>query len=135
MKRKLLINSLAMTIIISFAGCGGVPVEVSEETILSESTAFEEESPQEVTEETTVQPAEESAEAESVEEEATESASALEEDSTVYGNTAGNIMGGGLLLEDDDYFYLYHGYDNCVYKTNKKTGISDRLVDGFSPTL
>lgn len=131
MKRKLLISSLAMTIIISFLGCGGVPVEVSEETILSESAAFEEESPEEVTEETTVQSAEESAEAESAEQEAAEAVPGIEEDSTVYGNTAGNIMGGGLLLEDDDYFYLYHGYDNCVYKTNKKTGISDRLVDGY----
>lgn len=131
MERKLLISSLAMTIIISFAGCGSVPPEAPEETIISESVTSAEESPEEVTEKTADLWTEESAETESSEEEAAESVPALEEDCTVYGNTAGNIMGGGLLLEDDNYFYLYHGYDNCVYRTDKKTGISDRLVDGY----
>lgn len=54
-----------------------------------------------------------------------------EADTTIYGNTAGNILGGGLLLEDDDYYYLYHGYDNCVYRTEKKTEVSDKIADGY----
>lgn len=49
------------------------------------------------------------------------------EDTNVYGNTMGNMINGGLFLEDADYYYLYHGYDNCVYKTDKKTGLSVQL--------
>nr|WP_300816007.1 DUF5050 domain-containing protein [uncultured Acetatifactor sp.] len=77
-------------------------------------------------------PEEQAAEAEITEPEMPEEeVPKIEADTTVYGNTAGNIMSGGLFLEDDDYFYLYHGYDNCVYRTDRKTGVSDKLVDGY----
>lgn len=49
------------------------------------------------------------------------------EDTNVYGNTMGNMINGGIFLEDANYYYLYHGYDNCVYKTDKKTGFSVQL--------
>lgn len=104
---------------LGLTGCGKTVEETAGETV-----AVEEEVQ---LEETT----EEEAQEEPVLEESEEIVPEVEEDSTVFGNTAGNILGGGLLLEDDDYFYLYHGYDNCVYKTEKKTGVSDRIADGY----
>ena len=49
----------------------------------------------------------------------------------VYGNTMGNIVGGGLILQDETYFYVYYGYKNCLYRTEKATGLSDKLFDGY----
>lgn len=49
------------------------------------------------------------------------------EDTNTYGSTMGNMTNGGFFLEDDDFYYLYHVYDNCVYKTDKKTGLSVQL--------
>lgn len=123
MKKKIFLCLLSTIMIAGLTGCGSVSDEMSNrisETLLEDSVSAREiEDTQEETKEAIIQ------------EEGKEVPEEVEADITVYGNTAGNIMGGGLFLQDDDYFYLYHGYDNCVYKTEKKTGISDKLVDGY----
>ncbi|MBQ9142444.1 MAG: DUF5050 domain-containing protein [Lachnospiraceae bacterium] len=52
------------------------------------------------------------------------------EDINVYGNTAGNIYNGGLLCEDEDNYYIYFYYYDCVYRTDKITGESTILGNG-----
>lgn len=123
MKKKYIIFLLEIAVIAVLSGCGSALNEASGENIISEVETSIEES-------TSMEEIEEKLQEEAVLEEVQE-VPEVEEDSTVYGNTAGNIMGGGLFLEDDNYFYLYHGYDNCVYKTDKKTGMSDKLADGY----
>ncbi len=53
-----------------------------------------------------------------------------EEDTNVYGNTTGNIYNAGLMYENEEYYYLYYLYNNCVYRTNKTSGESVRLGNG-----
>ena len=138
--RKNITFILEIAVIAILSGCSGASNEVSGEEIgldsqtsaeetssveaMSEETSEDttEEEPSEVPEQSEVSEEQESSEPQALE---------IEPDTTVYGNTAGNIMGGGLFLEDDNYFYLYHGYDNCVYRTDRQTGISDKLVDGY----
>lgn len=114
MRRQQRIILFGTIISLTLAGCG----KTVEETAAVEEVHLEEITEEEVQEEPVL-------------DELEEIVPEVEEDSTVFGNTAGNILGGGLLLEDDDYFYLYHGYDNCVYKTEKKTGVSDKIADGY----
>lgn len=127
MKRRYITFLLGIAVMAVLSGCSGTFTEAGVESTIGE-TAFstEEETSAEDTEAEQVEAQEDTMQEET--EEAQEEPAA---DTTVYGNTAGNIMGGGLFLEDDDYFYLYHGYDNCVYKTEKRSGMSDKLVDGY----
>lgn len=141
---------LLLTIIASIAvlaGCGRASGEAAgespvpgtgnsaEERISEETSPAKEDVPGESTQEAFQGnvPQEGAGQEDTAEEEseAREETPEIEADTTVYGNTAGNIMGGGLFLEDETYFYLYHGYDNCVYRTDKQTGMSDKLVDGY----
>lgn len=126
---------LEIAVLALLSGCGSPGVEppreearLEPELSAEDASSVEErpEEPQETAapEETPEEPQETAAPEESA-------APIIEPDSTVYGNTAGNIMCGGLFLEDEDYFYIYHGYDNCVYRTDRETGMSDRLVDGY----
>lgn len=52
------------------------------------------------------------------------------EDTNVYGNTIGNIYNAGLMYEDQEYYYMYYLYNDCVYRTNKTSGESVRLGTG-----
>lgn len=127
MKKKNIIYLLSVIVMAGLAGCNSISDEASSEIAISEADiSIEENASIEEAEDTQKEPKEDA-----ILEETEEVPKEAEEDTTVYGNTAGNIIGGGLFLEDDDYFYLYHGYDNCVYKTEKQTGISDKLVDGY----
>lgn len=123
--KKHIIFLLTIAITAALTGCGSASNEVSSENAISGAAISEAEAS--IERSTSMEEIQEEAQEEAVQEESPE----VEADSTVYGNTAGNIMGGGLFLEDDNYFYLYHGYDNCVYKTDKRTGMSDKLVDGY----
>lgn len=126
MKKKHIIFWLGIAVIAILSGCGSASSEMAGQNIISETETSTEEI-------TSIEEIQEKAQEEAVLEKVQEvqEAPEAEADTTIYGNTAGNILGGGLLLEDDDYYYLYHGYDNCVYKTEKKTGISDKIADGY----
>ncbi len=138
MKKKYIIFILGIAMAAAISGCGrtshkapGEEIISEAETSMEESFSVEEISDKAQEDEETEKQSEESEVSEAQEETAPQEMKAPEPDTTVYGNTPGNIMGGGLFLEDDNYFYLYHGYDNCVYRTDRKTGISDKLVDGY----
>lgn len=144
MKKKHITFILEIALIAALSGCGNAPASASGEDALAEAQSSTEETSSveaisgeaqgDTTAENQPEASEASGESEiSQEPEVTESPEPQppEPDTTVYGNTAGNIMCGGLFLEDDNYFYLYHGYDNCVYRTDRKTGMSDKLVDGY----
>lgn len=129
-KRKGTIFLLSIAVSAALSGCGSTPRETSGENATPETGVSAEASTEETTSETQEESQEEETQ-ETPEPEEVPVTAEVEPDGTVYGNTAGNIMGGGLFLEDDNYFYLYHGYDNCVYRTEKQTGISDKLVNGY----
>ena len=123
MKKKHIIFLQGIAIIAILSGCGSTSNEMAGQNIISETETSTEEI-------TSIEEIQEKAQEEAVLKKVQEAPEA-EADTTIYGNTAGNILGGGLLLEDDDYYYLYHGYDNCVYRTEKKTGVSDKIADGY----
>lgn len=110
MKRRYITFLLGIAVMAVLSGCNGASTEAGAENAIEETTFSTEE---EISaEDTEAEQAE--AQEDTMQEETQEAPEEPAADTTVYGNTAGNIMGGGLFLEDDDYFYLYHGYDNCV---------------------
>lgn len=52
---------------------------------------------------------------------------AQQADTSVYGNSAGNILNGGLLSQEGNYLYLYQAYEDRAYKMDRTTGISKQM--------
>ena len=121
MNKKKILAMLGIMSILAFTGCGKTKETTADEVVSQTAGELETETESEKS-------ASEETEAALETEEETQT---VEADENEYGNTVGNILNGGLFLEDENYFYLYHGYDNCVYRTDKETGASKKVADGY----